>query len=52
MLNVCRTTGCPRPSCLSIISALALKILPPWDSRLFQVTKSGRFVSYIEKLEY
>lgn len=46
----CPTNGCPRPSCLSIITALARMIFPPWVIMdcLSQVTKSGRFTSYIK----
>lgn len=42
------TNGLPRPSCLSIISALARMIFPPWVIMdcLSHVTKSGRFSSY------
>lgn len=53
--SVCPTNGFPRPSCLSIISALARMIFPPWDIMdcLSQVTKSGRFSSYINtKVKY
>lgn len=47
--SVCPTTACPRPSCLSTISALARITFPDWVARdcLSQVTKSGRFISYI-----
>lgn len=47
----CPTTGVPRPSCLSIISALARTVFPPWVIKdcLFHVTKSGRFSSYGKK---
>lgn len=51
MDSVCLTTGLPRPSCRSIISALARMIFPPWVIMdcLSQVTKSGRLSSYIHK---
>lgn len=42
------TSGTPRPFCLSIISALARMIFPPWVFMVWlsQDTKSGRFNSF------